>query len=396
MDLPREYCALGLRFNKLVDGFVDAYFGDPELKQSIEAEPTPDPAQLSRRATELRSELPSAGLSTDRVAFLEGQLSGLQMSGRKLAGEEVGFVDEVEAYFQVRPALGDPDVYAAAHREIDALLPGDGSLHERYAAHRKADEIDPARLESAVQAINSDLRDRVRTSFGIPEPETVEYLVVTNEPWSGFNYYLGDFRSKVAINADMPNRMSNLPSLVAHESYPGHHTEHCRKERLLVEGERYAEHTIFLVNTPECLVAEGLADLGLRVAVGDGWGEWAAEIYRDLGLSFDGQRAAALAAAAAPLNSVRQDVAIMLHDRGASTDDAIAYLVRWALLPEEVARKSLGFLQSPLWRAYTSTYVEGHKLLGAWLDSGDEQELFKRLLDEPLTPARIAQEMLVA
>jgi hypothetical protein len=396
MDVPREYCALGLRFNKLVDGFVDAYFGDPALSKQIDDEPAPEPTALARRAHELRHELASAGLSEERTTFIDGQLTGLEMSARKLAGETVSFVDEVETYFQVRPAMGDTAAYADAHREIDALLPGTGSLLERYAAHRKADEIDPVKLEPAVNALSSELRDRVRTTIGIPEPETVEYLVVSNEPWSGFNYYLGGYRSRVAINSDLPNRLSVLPSLVAHESYPGHHTEHCRKERRLVDEAQQVEQTIFLVNTPECLVAEGLADLGLRVAVGDEWGTWATSLYADLGLRFDGERAAALARAAAPLNSVRQDVAIMLHDQGASIDDAVAYLVRWSLVPEDRARKSLDFLLSPLWRAYTSTYVEGHRLLGAWLDSGDEQALFLRLLDEPLTPSRIAQEMLVA
>ena len=48
---------------------------------------------------------------------------------------------------------------------------------------------------------------------------------------------------------------------------------------------------IFLVNTPQCLMAEGLADLALYAAIGPGWGGWAAEIYADLGLRFDGDRA---------------------------------------------------------------------------------------------------------
>ena len=62
------------------------------------------------------------------------------------------------------------------------------------------------------------------------------YEVVTDKPWSGFNYYEGGYRSRVAVNADLKQQMANLPRLVAHESYPGHHTEHCRKEAGLVAG----------------------------------------------------------------------------------------------------------------------------------------------------------------
>jgi hypothetical protein len=140
-------------------------------------------------------------------------------------------------------------------------------------------------------------------------------------------------------------------------------------------------------------MAEGLADLGVRIAVGPGWGAWAQEVYADLGIAFDGPRAEEVSRAGAALNSVRQDAAILLHDRGATEDEAVAHLVRWELVPEERARKRLAFLTDPLWRAYTSTYVEGYRLLGRWLDLGDPGERFRRLLDEPLTPAAIQREL---
>ncbi len=83
----------------------------------------------------------------------------------------------------------------------------------------------------------------------LPDTETIVYEVVTDKPWSGFNYYNGNYTSTVAVNADLKQQMSNLPRLVAHESYPGHHTEHCRKEAA-GGGQDQQEQTIFLVNTP--------------------------------------------------------------------------------------------------------------------------------------------------
>ena len=387
--LVDEYVLLGLRFDRLVEGFVDAFTGDPAIRGGVANEPVPDPATLARQARALRADLPSSGLAPERVEFLDGQLAALEVSGRKLAGEQVGFVDEVESYFQVRIEPADEATYAAAHRQLDELLPGDGPLPERYVAWRESEIVPPERLEAAVHAFSSELRDRVRAAYPLDERETVEYEVVTDKPWSGFNYYLGGYRSRVAINADLPMRKADLPKLVAHESYPGHHTEHCRKERLLVDGGGHREHTVFLVNTPECLMAEGLADLGVRVAVGRSWGTWARDVYADLGIAFDGELAESIGRAAAPLNSVRQDAAILLHDRGATEDEAVAHLVRWGLVAEERARKSLAFFTDPLWRAYTSTYVEGYVLLGRWLDLGDTGERFRRLLDEPLTPRAV-------
>jgi hypothetical protein len=400
LDVPLEYVRLGLRFDRLESGFVDAYTGDPRIRAQVEDEPAPTPQGLRDQARSLLRELDAAGLPADRAEFLRGQLTGLECTARKMSGEPVAFADEVRSYFQVDAVLGDPAVYAAAHKELDALLPGGGSLAERYAAHRQREECPPERLEAAVHALSSALRDRVRGQYGLPELETVRYEVVTDKPWSGFNYYEGNYRSRVAINADLPHRLSQLPHLVAHESYPGHHTEHCRKELGLVERADRAEHTVFLVNTPECLMAEGLADLGVQASIGDGWGVWAAEILGDLGLRFDGELAERLSAAAAPLNRVRQDAAVLLHDRGAGVDEVVAYLQRWSLVSAERAAQQIRFLTHPLWRAYTSTYVEGFDLLSRWLaDRPVEQPVsdrFLRLLDEPLTPRAVADELRAA
>ena len=397
VDVPLEYVRLGLRFDRLVPGFVDAYTGDPRLRAQVEDEPAPTPQRLRDQARALLAELDVAGLPADRTAYLRGQLTGLECTARKSAGEPVGFVEEVRAYFQVDVALGDPADYAAAHTELERLLPGTGTLAERYAVHRRREECPPDRLEVAVHALSSALRDRVRGQYGLPEVETVRYEVVTDKPWSGFNYYEGDYRSRVAVNADLPHRLGQLPHLVAHESYPGHHTEHCRKERGLVERDRRLEHTVFLVNTPECLMAEGLADLGVEVAVGDGWGPWAAEVLGDLGLRFDGDLSERVSATAAPLNRVRQDAAILLHDRHADPDTVIAHLQRWGLVSHDRAVQQLRFLTDPLWRAYISTYVEGHQLLSRWLAARPAEQpvadRFLRLLDEPLTPAGVTAEL---
>ena len=167
-------------------------------------------------------------------------------------------------------------------------------------------------------------------------------------------------------------------------------------ERASLAGGRL-EHTVFLVNTPECLVAEGLADLGIPASIGVGWGPWAEEIYADLKLGFDGALAERVAAVVQRLERSRQDAALLLHDRGASEDEVVAFLQRWMLVPEKRARQSLRFLSHPLWRAYTSTYVEGYRLLSAWLDARPAGQplgqQFVRLLDEPLTPGRIAAEL---
>ncbi|CDQ45663.1 hypothetical protein [Mycolicibacterium neoaurum] len=389
-----EYLLLGLRFDRVEEGYVDSFTGDPALRRKVADEPAPDRADLARTAQRLLAEVPAAeGLDAQRRAYLSAHLKALACAGRKFAGEDVGFVEEVREYFDVDIVKGDQDRYRDAHRRLDEALGGSGPLAQRLQSHRQAEEIPPNRLEECIHAFSSALRDTVRAVFPLPDTETVTYEVVTDKPWSGFNYYLGDYASTVAVNADLKQQMSNLPRLVAHESYPGHHTEHCRKEAGLVAGLNQQEQTIFLVNTPQCLMAEGLADLALYAAIGPDWGGWATEIYADLGLRFDGERSAAVSEAAAALADVRQDAALMLHDEHRDVDDVVAYLSQWLLVSDERARQMLRFLSSPLWRAYTSTYVEGYRLLRAWLDDRPAEvsltERFTRLLDEPLIPSSL-------
>jgi hypothetical protein len=398
--LLREYLLLGLRFDRIESGYVDAFTGDPGLRQAVSAEPAPAPASLVGQARRLLAALPdvprSNGFDEARADYIAAHLRALVCAGRKFAGEDIGFVDEVHDYFDVRIAKGEEETYRQAHARLDEVLGDGGPLAERMQAHRAAEEIPPVRLAECIEAFSSALRDRVRAQYPLPDTETVDYQVVSDKPWSGFNYYLGDYRSTVAVNADVKQLMSNLPRLVAHESYPGHHTEHCRKEAGLVNRRGQLEQTIFLVNTPQCLMAEGLADLALYAAIGPRWGQWAAEIYADLGLRFDGQRAEAVSEATAALASVRQDAALMLHDEHRDPDEVAGFLRRWLLVDDTRARQMLRFLSSPLWRAYTSTYVEGYRLLRGWLDERPADvslaERFGRLLDEPLIPSALSPD----
>ena len=87
----------------------------------------------------------------------------------------------------------------------------------------------------------------------------------------------------------------------------------------------------------------------------------------------------------------------MLHDQGVDPADVLAYLRRWLLIPEQRAKQMVRFLADPLWRAYTSTYVEGYRLLRTWLDARPPlqslSQRYQRLLDEPLIPSALRGEL---
>ncbi len=388
-ELIEDYLRLGLALGRHLDGFVDAYYGPPELAAFVAAQPAVGPVELVERARRLLADLTSTGdLAPERRQWLTAQVRGLHTSARKLAGEPIGYLDEIESCYGIRPSFVPEDDLAEAHKRLDRALPGRGLLADRYIAWREAQVVPPAILGRAVDSLAEDFRARTGTLFGLPDGERVEFEMVDRKPWSGFNYYLGGLRSRVAINLDLPVLSLVLGSLVAHESYPGHHTEHCRKEAGLVRRRHQDEETIFLVGTPQCLIAEGLADLGLEIVAGEKPEPLLSEHFRPLGIPYDAEVAAEVASASEVLGAARGNAAILLHDRGRSLDDATAYVERWALSPRVRAAKAMQFATDPTWRAYVFCYIDGLRLCREYVKGAPAR--FERLVTEQVVPSQLA------
>jgi hypothetical protein len=384
-DLVEEYLELGLSLGRHVDGLVDAYYGPAQMADRVAALPPRPPAELEARARRLLADLETdAGLDAHRRRYLSGQVTGLRTTAAKLAGAVIGYVDEVEACYGVRPAIVPDEELAAAHHRLDEVLPGRGPLPDRYISWRESQVVPPDRLAAALASLADDLRERTDRLFGLPAGERVDFEQVTNQPWSGFNYYLGDLHSRVVVNVDLPVLSTTLGHLVAHEAYPGHHTEHCRKEVGLVRRRRLLEETLFLVGTPQCLLAEGLADLGLEVVAGPRPEPMVASHLQPLGIPYDPDLVAQVAVAGETLNAVRGNAALLLHDHGLDEQAVVDYLARWGLMSQPRAEKALSFLADPTWRAYVFCYVDGVSLCRRWVDGSPAR--FERLISEQLLP----------
>ncbi len=128
----------------------------------------------------------------------------------------------------------------------------------------------------ALTALVELLRTRTRRLLELPEGEAVVVEEVHDEPWWAFNYYQGDLRSRVVVNADTLTTPFDLVGLAAHEAYPGHHTEHAVKEQLLIRDRGCLEEAIQLVPTPQVVVSEGIAEIGLDLLLDE-------ELEREIG-----------------------------------------------------------------------------------------------------------------
>jgi hypothetical protein len=200
---------------------------------------------------------------------------------------------------------------------------------------------------------------------------------VHDEPWLAFNFYLGNLRSRFAVNADLPMTAMDLLHLTIHETYPGHHAERSSKDHMLVRGLGLLEETLVLVPTPQSLVSEGLAELAPRMLLeGDGGPALAAILHR-AGIDFDLAHALAVERAAEPCRWAEVNAALMLHDAGASEADVHAYLERWGLLSPELAAHLIRFIGEPP-RTYVITYPAGRELCNSYV--AGKPERFRSLL----------------
>jgi hypothetical protein len=376
VELPEQYLELCLRLGRHVEGLVDAYYGPPEIKERVDGEELTEPADLADTAASLIDAL-------DDHRWLRAQLVGLETVARRLAGEEIAYEDEVERCYGVRPAWVPEDSFEAAHSELDEALPGPGSLAERYQAWREGDGLRGDSLAAVFDGTAEDFRSRTAAMFELPEGESIEADYVSDEPWIAFNYYLGDLRSRVAVNTDVPMTPDILVELVAHETYPGHHTEHAWKEQLHVREGRLEESAL-MVATPSCLISEGIAGLASEILLGDEAEDVVAAHVDGTGVAYDPDLSRKVKEARRPIAHAGGNAALLIHTRGASEQGAIEYLMRWALVSRGRAEQNVRFITDPVWRSYISTYTAGYDLCRDFVDGDPER--FKRLLREQLTP----------
>ena len=404
--IARDYLLLGLRLDQHVPGLIDAYYGPASLKAQVELESKRSPAALRDDAASLRTHVAEEIDAPDRRTWLTAQLVALEAQAGALVGDALPYVEHVARAFDFTPRRVPEAVLDSAAARIDELLPGDGDVHSRLEAWDAGIEIPAGRLPTAVDWLVERFRARSAELFGLPTGERLRVGLVSNEPWTAYSWYDGGLQSRIDINTDLPARADDLAHTVAHETYPGHHLEHAWKDADLVEERRRVESSLLLINTPECLIGEGLADLGVAFASPvDAWPALFDELFELAAVPIaadPSQRreaaelATALVEPRATLRTVGVNAALMLHADGASREEAIDYLVQVGRYPRAIAEKRSEFLVHPLWRTYVFVYSEGEALLRQWVDSVPERDRpgrFARLLHEQLTPGTIRSDL---
>lgn len=269
-DTAEAYVKLVLALGQHDKDYVDAYYGPPEWKAAAEKEQRPLQA-IGDEAQRLLDQLaqvsaPEAEIEQLRLEYLRKQLSALGARVRILRGEKMQFDEESRALYDAVAPTRSPEHYQKILDQLDAKLPGEGPIPKRYEEWRKDFIIPPEKLDQVFQLAIEESRRRTGAHITLPAGEsfTVEY--VKDKPWSGYNWYQGNFRSLIQVNTDLPVYIDRAIDLAAHEGYPGHHLYNALLEKHLVRDRGWVEFSVYALFSPQSLIAEGSANFGVEVA----------------------------------------------------------------------------------------------------------------------------------
>ena len=397
--IARDYVALTLEIGEREPGYVDAYYGPPEWQAAATANPRTLPQLIQGAAglTERLNAVSTRGAepaTVQRRAYLLAHVSAAAARLRMLSGEKMGFADEAEALFGIRPELRPLESFDPVLAEINALLPGEGSLSERVTAFR-ADYIIPRdRLQVVMDAAIAECRARTVRHIALPANERFTLSFVGDKPWSGYNYYLGDAASRIEINADLPIYTERAVDLGCHEAYPGHHVYNALLERTFVRERGWVEMSVYPLFSPMSFVAEGSANYGIDLAFP---GDEATAYERDVLFPLAGLdpatagKKAQLAALTRRLARAEYTIADDWLAGRIGREEAIRQLMKYTLANEARATQRLRFIDT--YRSYIINYGLGRDVVQAWVErqgpdrwASMETLLSSQILPVDLTP----------
>lgn len=388
----RSYVRLALRIDRHVEGYVDGYYGPPEWKAQIEAEPLRPVKALIDDAGRLQNSIAQADMDAQRRDFLTRQVTAMVTVLRRLSGTEMSLAQEAQGCFDITPQRVPEAEFEAALRELDTLLPGTGDLAERQVAWKRQFELPPQRVLPVLEVALAEVRRRTLSILPLPDGESVHLKLISDQPWSGYNWYLGSGCSRIEINTDLPVRADYAVELIAHEAYPGHHTEHALKDERWYRQAGRLEHSILLLMAPESVISEGLAMLADELIFPDRseLAGWLREVlYPTAGIYADVDLQMRLAKAAEALDGVGGNAAFLLHDDRRPEDEVLQYIRRHELCTEKEARQTLRFIASPAYRAYVFNYSHGRRLLKQAAATSNLLDVCRWAVSEPVTPSAV-------
>ncbi|WP_100915386.1 hypothetical protein [Pseudoalteromonas spongiae] len=389
-SLAEQYVKLVLAIGLHHPHYVDAYYGpsdwQPTIKEPLEA--------IQQQVTELVDSLKNTTPNESellRHTFLLKQSESILTFINVISGNAPKFDDESLALYDAISPNKTETEFDNVLLELENLVPGDGSLSERMLAFNAQFEIPKNKLDDVFKAAVARSREITKQFIPLADNENFQLGYVTDQIWSGYNWYKGNNFSLIQMNTDFPIYISRAVDLAAHEGYPGHHVFNSLMEMHLVNEKGWMEYCVYPLFSPMSLLAEGSANYGIEVVFPKPermiFEKEVLFVLAGLDVS-QAERYYQVQALMQKLSYADNMVAKRLLDGEISEQHAIELLVKYTLVSKARATQRLGFIKAN--RAYVLNYNLGQDIVKAYIekhanmqDKSSVWQVFADLLANP-------------
>ena len=398
--LAENYVRLGLTIGLYDADFVDAYYGPDSLKPAISKSSIFPKDSLLNLVTELRSSLKNSieklnDSSKVRARWMSQQLLAFDRRIRIYSGEFKTFDEESKELFGISAPVYPEEHYKLLLDTLNQLLPGKGTVQDRFQNLANRFIIPENKLDTIFKTTIAEARKSTKAYYSLPETETFTIEYVKDKPWSGYNWYKGNYTSLIQINTDTRIFIERAIDVGSHESYPGHHVYNMLLEKNLYQDKGWVEISLYPLFSPQSFIAEGSANYGIDLVFpGDKKIRFAKEKLLPLaGLdtTFIGIYFKSLAIRG-KLNYARNEAARGIVNQTMNDQQVLDWLMNYCLYNQETALKSISFIKK--YRSYVINYNYGQDLVRNYIELNETDpkkrwEVFGKLLSNPVLPEKL-------
>lgn len=395
--VAEDYVKLCLRIGQYDDSFVDAYYGPEKWKPKDKAQEVFPYEELKWKANDLLHKIDQIDPQTCKQGlklrrnFLVKQLKAVATRLDMMSGKQLPFDLEALKLYDITPPQEPLSYFDPLIDSIEALVPGEEPLNERYLTYSEQFIIPSSKLSNVFNTAIAEARKRTEEKIELPKKEHFKLSYVTNQPWSGYNWYQGNYHSLIQINTDLPIYIDRAIDLACHEGYPGHHVFNAMLEKHLVKDEGWVEFMIYPLFSPQSFIAEGSANYGIEMAFP---GHERVEYEKNTLFPLAGIDPS-LAETYYKIQALRKElkfseitIARNYLQGSLNQEEAENALMKYMLFSRDRARQRLRFYTT--YRSYVINYSLGEKLINDFVkDFGDSDkehwQAFKQLLSTPRT-----------
>jgi hypothetical protein len=408
--IAESYVKLVLKIGQHNPDFIDAYYGPEEWKPrelKHDGTDTLIHKQLNEETDNLLYEMEVLGryeateLQRLRYRFLYKQLLAAKAKIFMISGGKLSFDEESKSlYDAVSPAFSE-EYYSEIIKEIDNALPGKGDISKRFKDFKSAFIIPPEKLDTVFKTAINECRKRTVNYIKLPSDENFKVEFVTGKPWGAYNWYKGNSFSLIQVNTTLPTYIDKVIDIAAHEGYPGHHVYNVLLEKILYKEHGWVEFSVYVLFSPQSLIAEGTANYGIKVAFpGDSRIKFERKVLFPLaGLdSAKVENYYKILDMIEKLDYAGNDAARNYLDGKWTKEETIGRLIKYHMFSPERAEQRIAFIEK--YRSYVINYNLGQDIVKDYVekkggtDNNPEKrwELFEYLLSTPQTPSGLSIE----